>query len=139
HLSAADHPQLLRRCLLDLPPAPVLPASASGAHRRGPRGRRAHLRLFSPIVVPLSRPAPPLVAPFPFIHNLTGLFHPLIYLSDSDSYTLQLGLFSFFGQHLVQWPGFMAATFVVLAPIAVLFLLAQKTFIAGITFTGLRG
>jgi ABC-type glycerol-3-phosphate transport system permease component len=99
----------------------------------------AHLRIFTQIVVPLARPALAVVALFAFINSWTDFFNPLIYLSDPDSYTLQLGLFSFFGQHLVQWPGFMAATFVVLAPIALLFLLAQKTFIAGITFTGLRG
>jgi hypothetical protein len=52
---------------------------------------------------------------------------------------LQLGLFNFFAQHFVNWPGFMAASVVILVPIAVLFFLTQKTFIEGITFTGLRG
>jgi multiple sugar transport system permease protein len=79
------------------------------------------------------------VALFAFIGSWTDFFTPLVYLTDSDKYTLQLGLFSFFSQHFVNWPGFMAASVVVLAPVTILFFLTQKTFIEGITFTGLRG
>jgi multiple sugar transport system permease protein len=99
----------------------------------------SHLRIFAQIVVPLSRPALAVVALFAFIGSWTDFFTPLVYLTDSDKYTLQLGLFSFFSQHFVNWPGFMAASVVVLAPVTILFFLTQKTFIEGITFTGLRG
>jgi multiple sugar transport system permease protein len=99
----------------------------------------SHLRIFAQIIVPLARPALAVVALFAFISAWTDFFNPLIYLSNPDKYTLQLGLFNFFGQRFVNWPGFMAATVVVLAPIAILFFLTQKTFIEGITFTGLRG
>jgi len=99
----------------------------------------SHLRVFAQIVIPLARPALAVVALFQFIYTWTDFFNPLIYLSNPDKYTLQLGLFNFFGQHFVDWPGFMAASLVVLSPIVILFFLTQKTFIEGITFTGLRG
>jgi multiple sugar transport system permease protein len=89
--------------------------------------------------VPLARPALAVVALFAFINTWTDFFNPLIYLSDPDLYTLQLGLYSFFAQHYVNWPGLMATSVVVLSPIAILFFLTQRTFIEGITFTGLRG
>ena len=99
----------------------------------------SHLRVYLQIVLPLARPALAVVALFQFIASWTDFFNPLIYLSNPDKYTLQLGLFNFFSQHFVDWPGFLAASLVVLSPIVILFFRTQKTFIEGITFTGLRG
>ncbi|HZS90238.1 MAG TPA: carbohydrate ABC transporter permease, partial [Chloroflexota bacterium] len=96
-------------------------------------------RVYLQIILPLARPALAVVALFAFINSWTDFFNPLIYLSNQDKYTLQLGLYNFFGQHMVYWPNFMAASLWVLAPVAVLFFFTQKTFIEGITFTGLRG
>lgn len=99
----------------------------------------SHLRIFLQIVLPLSKPAIAVVALFAFLGSWTDFFNPLVYLSDPSRYTLQLGLYDFFGRHVVDWPGFMAASFVVILPVIVLFLFAQRTFMQGITFTGLRG
>ena len=81
----------------------------------------------------------PAGARFAFIDGGTAVFRPRIDLSTPDKDTLQLGLVTFLSRHVVDWPGFMAASVVVLAPIAILFFVAQKTFIEGISFTGLRG
>jgi multiple sugar transport system permease protein len=121
---------LLRQFFLRQPQDLVDAARVDGA---------SQLRIFAQIILPLSRPALAVVALFAFINAWTDFFNPLVYLSNPDKYTLQLGLFNFFSQHFVNWPGFMAASVVVLLPIAVLFFLTQKTFIEGITFTGLRG
>jgi multiple sugar transport system permease protein len=121
---------LLRQFFLRQPQDLVDAARVDGA---------SHLRIFTQIILPLSKPALAVVALFAFINAWTDFFNPLIYLSNPDKYTLQVGLFNFFSQHFVNWPGFMAASVVVLLPIAVLFFLTQKTFIEGITFTGLRG
>lgn len=121
---------LLRQFFLRQPQELVDAARIDGA---------SHLRVFARIILPLARPALAVVALFAFISSWTDFISPLIYLSNPDTYTLQLGLFSFFGQHSVDWPGFMAASVVVLSPVAILFFLTQKTFIEGITFTGLRG
>ncbi|HEY7036394.1 MAG TPA: carbohydrate ABC transporter permease [Thermomicrobiales bacterium] len=121
---------LLRQFFLRQPQDLVDAARVDGA---------SHLRIFAQIILPLSRPALAVVGLFAFINAWTDFFNPLIYLSNPDKYTLQVGLFNFFAQHFVNWPGFMAASVVVLAPVVVIFFLAQKTFIEGITFTGLRG
>jgi multiple sugar transport system permease protein len=121
---------LLRQFFLRQPQDLVDAARVDGA---------SHARIFAQIILPLSRPALAVVALFAFINSWTDFFNPLIYLSNPDKYTLQIGLFNFFAQHFVNWPGFMAASVMVLAPVVVIFFLAQKTFIEGITFTGLRG
>jgi ABC-type glycerol-3-phosphate transport system permease component len=121
---------LLRQFFLRQPQALVAAARVDGA---------SHLRIFTQLILPLSKLALAVVALFAFINSWTDFFNPLIYLSNPDKYTLQVGLFNFFSQHFVNWPGFMAASVVVLAPIALLFFLTQRTFIEGITFTGLRG
>lgn len=121
---------LLRQFFLRQPQELVDAARVDGA---------SHARVFFQIILPLSRPALAVVALFAFINSWTDFFNPLIYLTDRDKFTLQVGLFNFFGLHLVNWPGLMAAAVVILAPIAILFVLAQRTFIEGITFTGLRG
>jgi ABC-type glycerol-3-phosphate transport system permease component len=121
---------LLRQFFLRQPQDLVDAARVDGA---------SHPRIFAQIILPLSRPALAVVGLFAFINAWTDFFNPLIYLSNPDKYTLQIGLFNFFAQHFVNWPGFMAASVVVLAPVVVIFFLAQKTFIEGITFTGLKG
>jgi multiple sugar transport system permease protein len=121
---------LLRQFFLRQPQELVDAARVDGA---------SHLRVFLQIMLPLSRPALVVVALFAFINSWTDFFNPLIYLSSPEKYTLQVGLFNFFGLHVVNWPGLMAAAAVILIPIALIFIVAQRTFIEGITFTGLRG
>lgn len=121
---------LLRQFFLRQPQELVDAARVDGA---------SHLRVFLQIMLPLSRPALVVVALFAFINSWTDFFNPLIYLSSPEKYTLQVGLFNFFGLHVVNWPGLMAAAAVILAPIAIIFIVAQRAFIEGITFTGLRG
>jgi multiple sugar transport system permease protein len=121
---------LLRQFFLRQPQDLVDAARVDGA---------SHLRVFLGVVLPLARPALIVVALLLFVGSWNDFFNPLIYLSSPEKYTLQVGLFNFFGLHVVQWPGLMAAAVVILLPIAVIFVVAQRFFIEGITFTGLRG
>ncbi|HQK95308.1 MAG TPA: carbohydrate ABC transporter permease [Armatimonadota bacterium] len=91
------------------------------------------------VVIPLSKPALATVGLFSFMGAWNDYLGPLIYLSDSSKFTLSLGLASFSSQY-GQEPGMlMAATTVMTVPIIVLFFFAQRTFIQGITLTGLKG
>ena len=99
----------------------------------------SHLGVFGRIVLPLSKPALAVVALFSFMDNWKDFFGPLIYLNDEALYTLSIGLYSFQSQHLTQWTVLMAASLMIAAPMIVLFFLTQRTFVEGITFTGLRG
>lgn len=91
------------------------------------------------IILPLSRPALITVAIFAGLSAWNDFLGPLIYLNDSRKFTLALGLTQFTGPYTSDWHLLMAAATMVIAPVLVLFLLAQRYFIEGITLTGTKG
>ncbi len=92
------------------------------------------------IILPLSKPALAVVALFHFLAVWNDLVGPLIYLSHQEQFTLALGL-QFLQSRAgdTPWNQMMAASTMIVLPILVLFLLAQRTFIRGIATTGLKG
>ena len=91
------------------------------------------------IIMPLAKPALATVGLFAFMNTWNDYVGPLIYLSDASKYTLSIGLASFSSQY-GSYPGMlMAVTAVMTVPIIILFFLAQRTFIQGITLTGVKG
>lgn len=98
-----------------------------------------HLGFFTRILLPLSKPAMAVVALFSFMDSWRDFFNPLIYLNDDKLYTLSIGLYSFQSQHTTDWTTLMAASLLIASPMIVLFFLTQRTFVEGITFTGIRG
>ena len=100
----------------------------------------SELRIFSQIILPLSRPALAVVALFQFIGSWKDYFGPLIYINDKALYTISLGIAnmrSSYGFSNFAW--IMAATCMSVLPIIVLFFFAQRTFIEGIALSGLKG
>ena len=91
------------------------------------------------IILPLARPALATVALFTFLANWNDFLGPLIYLSDKSQYTLAIGLYGFAGARKTDWALLMAAGTVTVMPIVILFFLAQRTFIQGVTLTGVKG
>ncbi len=122
---------LLRQFFMALPEELADAARVDGA---------SELRIFSQIILPLSRPALAVVALFQFIGSWNDYFGPLIYLNDTSLYTISLGIAnmrSSYGFSNFAW--IMAATCMSVLPIVVLFFFAQRTFIEGIALTGLKG
>lgn len=96
--------------------------------------------IFRHVVLPLSKPALAVVALFCFMYTWNDFIGPLIYLTDKKMFTLSLGLQFYQSQHGgTQWNMLMAASTVVVLPLIVVFFLTQRTFIQGITLTGLKG
>ena len=91
------------------------------------------------IILPLARPALAVVALFQFIGSWNDFLGPLIYLRSTEKYTLALGLQQFRSALLTEWGGLMAARTLVTLPIIILFFFTQRTFIQGISLTGLKG
>jgi multiple sugar transport system permease protein len=89
-------------------------------------------------VLPLSRPALATVGLFTFISHWNDFLGPLLYLNDERTYTLSMGLQRFVSQHGAEWSLLMAAATVMTVPIIVLFFFAQRTFIQGISTTGIK-
>jgi len=91
------------------------------------------------VILPLARPALVTVGLFAFIGAWNDFLGPLLYLNDERSYTLSMGLQRFVSQHGAEWALLMAASTVMTLPIVVLFFFAQRTFIQGVTLTGIKG
>jgi multiple sugar transport system permease protein len=91
------------------------------------------------IILPVVKPAIATVAIFTFQSTWNDFLPPLIYLHDQSKYTVSLGLSFFRSNYDVRWAYLMAASLTVTLPVIVIFFLAQKTFIEGITLTGLKG
>jgi multiple sugar transport system permease protein len=121
---------LLRQFFLSIPKEMSESARLDGANE---------LVIYWRIILPLAKPALAAVALFQFLASWNDLLGPLIYLSDADSYTLSLGLTFFRGEYATQFGPLMAASTVVVIPVIVVFFFAQRTFIQGITLTGVKG
>ncbi len=99
-----------------------------------------HWGLYSRIIMPMSTPAVATVAIMAFMWSWNDLFGPLIYLNSDKLYTVPLGLamFNSFYAANTPWHWLMAASVVAVAPLLVLFFVAQRTFIQGIVVTGIK-
>ena len=64
---------------------------------------------------------------------------PLLVTNRTDMRTVEIGIANFSSLYATDWPHQMAAAVVVMIPIVIVFLLAQKYFVRGITMTGLKG
>jgi multiple sugar transport system permease protein len=91
------------------------------------------------IVLPLAKPALATVGLFAFMGAWNDFMGPLLYLNDERLATLSLGLQQFVGQHETEWAMLMAAATLMTLPLVLLFFLAQRFFIQGITLTGIKG
>ena len=97
------------------------------------------LRIFTSVILPLSQPALATVAIFAFIGNWSNLLDPLIYIRSQELYTLALGLNLFRGVNFTQFNLLMAVSIIQLLPVLIIFFLAQRLFVQGVTLTGMGG
>jgi multiple sugar transport system permease protein len=91
------------------------------------------------VLVPLSRPVLATVAIFSGLGVWNDFLGPLIYLNDPNKFTLALGLIQLWDMYSYEWQLLMAAATLMVTPVMVLFLFAQRYFVEGITLTGLKG
>lgn len=95
--------------------------------------------IFTRVILPQAKPALGTVAIFSFMAHWNDFLGPLIYLSDPSKRTLALALWSFQGEHAVDWHLLMAAATVVMLPLLVIFFCAQRYFIQGVVISGVKG
>ncbi|NQT53426.1 carbohydrate ABC transporter permease [bacterium] len=96
--------------------------------------------IFWRIMLPLSKPALAVVALFHFMWAWKDFMGPLIFLTEQNTFTLSLGLQFYQSQHGgSEWHYLMAAATMMIVPVIVLFFFTQKTFIQGISTTGMKG
>jgi multiple sugar transport system permease protein len=129
-LAGAFNVFLLRQFFLTIPKDLTEAARMDGC---------SEFRIFWQIILPLAKPALLTVALFQFMATWNDFLGPLIFLVRQDQFTLALGLQNFQSvQGGTAWHYLMAASTLVVLPVMVLFFLAQRTFIRGISTTGLK-
>lgn len=127
---------MLRQFYLTLPQELSDAARIDGANELG---------IFWKIILPLVKPALIVVALFTFMNAWNEYLQPLIYINDDDLYPIALGVNSLrqtisqIGDTRLAYPYLMAVSTLVTMPIAVAFFFTQRTFIEGISLTGLKG
>ncbi len=122
---------LLRQFFLTIPEELSDAARVDGANE---------FQILTRVIVPLAKPAIAAVALFQFLYSWNDFFSPLLYLIEKpDMWTLSLGLSQFRGQYQVEWNLTMAASILFMIPVIVLFFLAQRVFVEGVTLTGVKG
>jgi len=100
----------------------------------------SELGIYWRIVMPLSKPALAVVGLFHFLFAWNDFLGPLLFLTRPETYTLSLGLQQYQSQHGgSEWHLLMAVSTLLILPIVGLFFITQKTFIQGISTTGMKG
>lgn len=121
---------LLRQFFMTIPNSLIDAARIDGC---------SEFEIFWKVILPLSKPVLAVVALFHFMFAWNDFMGPLIYLTNQENYTLSLGLQVFQSQHGgTEWHLLMAASTMVILPVLILFFFTQKTFIQGITLSGLK-
>ncbi|WP_433364285.1 carbohydrate ABC transporter permease [Actinoplanes sp. CA-142083] len=91
------------------------------------------LRVFARVMVPLVKPAIATVVVFRFVPLWNDFFFPLVLLRTTDRYTLPVGLTQFFGEFQTNWSALFAGLVIATVPLVVLFLVATKQIVEGLT------
>ncbi len=91
------------------------------------------------IVLPLATPALATLAALTFLDSWNNFLWPLIAITSTQKMTLPLGLATFQGAHSTEWTLLMAGNVMSLAPMMVIFFVAQRYFVRSIAATGLAG
>ncbi|MCB7137125.1 carbohydrate ABC transporter permease [Cellulosimicrobium marinum] len=90
-------------------------------------------RAFWSVMLPLVKPALATVVVFRFVPVWNDFFYPLILMRDRDSYTLPVGLTRFFGEYSTDWPQLFAGLTIATLPLVLVFLVATRQIISGLT------
>jgi multiple sugar transport system permease protein len=96
------------------------------------------LTIYARVILPLSKPVLATAAIFSFIGAWSDFLGPLIYLVDSSKYTLSIGVQQVMGLE-PHWTQLFAIGVLMTLPILILFFFVQRTFIQGISFSGIKG
>lgn len=121
---------LLRQYMLTIPDELIDAARVDGA---------SEWRIYWQIMLPLALPAIAVLAIFSFMWRWNDFLWPLILLSKSEFFTLQIGLKVFQGENTTAWHFILAMTVLTLLPVTLVFAFLQRFITTGIASTGMKG
>jgi multiple sugar transport system permease protein len=120
----------LRQFFLTLPAELEEAAEIDGCNR---------WQIFVRVVLPLSRPALATLGLLAFLTNWNDFLWPLYVLLSPESLTLPAGLANFQGANNVRFDLLMAGAVIASVPVLLLYLVAQRWVIEGVSRSGLKG
>jgi raffinose/stachyose/melibiose transport system permease protein len=91
------------------------------------------------MVIPLSTPILSTVAILTLIGSWNNFFLPLLVFNDVAKFTLPMGVMNFQGEHMSNWNQILAYLSLAMIPAVILYLLAQKYIVAGLTGGAVKG
>lgn len=98
-----------------------------------------YIRIYWSVILPLIRPALAAIGIFTFLGAWNSFLDPLIYLNTPEKFTVPLLLNNFKGLYTADWSLMMAGTTISVVPVLIVYIIAQKQIIEGITLTGIKG
>jgi multiple sugar transport system permease protein len=93
----------------------------------------SRFKAFWLIIMPLSSPGIIATAIYAFIAAWNEYVYALTFLNSESLLTLPVGLQHFFTEFATNWPGLMAAAFIMSVPVVVMFIVLQKQFVRALT------
>ncbi|QIZ09317.1 carbohydrate ABC transporter permease [Priestia megaterium] len=118
---------LMRQFMLDVPNELIEAAKMDGC---------SHFRIFFTIVLPVVKPALATLSILLFMESWDSFLWPLISINSQEYMTLPIGLNSFLSEHFGRFDQLVTASVMSVLPMIIIFLIAQKSFIEGISLTG---
>lgn len=94
--------------------------------------------IFWRIMLPETTPALGAIAIFTFLDSWNDLFGPLIYINSRELQTLPVALAQFQNEYFSQVTLLMAGATVAVLPVIIVYLIAQRQFIRGISLSGIQ-
>ncbi len=85
------------------------------------------------VVMPLSSPGIIATSIYSFILAWNEYIYAYTFLNRNEQMTLPVGIQRFFAENTTDWPGLMAASFMMSVPVVVLFLVLQRYFVRALT------
>ena len=121
---------MLRQFIMGLPDSIMEAGKIDGCSYPG---------IFFKLTLPLIKPALSSLFIFSFLQNWNSFLYPMLFLNSQEKFTLPLMLNTFKGLYFTDWPVLMAACSIVILPVVLVYLSAQKYIIEGIAMTGIKG
>ena len=99
----------------------------------------SRLRIYTKVVMPLSKPALSTVAIYSFILLWNEFIYALVLLTSKKNWNLTMGLWNFQGQYSIDIPLIMATLTLAALPLIMIYFFLQEQVIKGMTTGALKG
>ncbi|PWH16727.1 MAG: sugar ABC transporter ATP-binding protein [Anaerolineae bacterium] len=96
-------------------------------------------QILTQIILPLSKPVIASITVFALLQHYNAFIEPLIFLRSMDNWTMALGIRALNDTNVQNWELVFAAGTMMVAPVLLLFIFAQRYFVQGIALTGFGG